>query len=240
MSLDPFLNLLQRRNFLGTLVHRQLHVQDRVVPKKNTLCIIGAPSSGKTYYARTLMSIAWKYGQIRNNKKGGDSFTYQDAINCRVAEWNECLLMGKEEIETAKMVWEGATAPINVKYQKNQRLQRTPLLVTANEVPWRMCKEHVDKKAFTDRAFVHHWTRQEWLKSFGLYPCPLLWHEILAGMDEDSYFDNIPSVEQLVAQVKSTVVDPNIYFDFWIRKGSPSVDTEQLLNDCILYEQVRN
>lgn len=208
-------------------------VIDKRLPKKNTFVIMGAPSSGKTFFFHSMMVLCWNFGQIRNNKKGGDSFTYMDAIDCRVAEWNECTLMGAEEIETAKMVWEGMPAPVNVKYKTNQRLQRTPLLVSSNSLPWKMCRP--EEKAFRDRSFVYTWRRAEWLKHFRLYPNPLLWGELTRCYMEDDYLDNVMTIDQLVGAVTGTV-NPDIFFDAWVQKNLPLEEYEQIVADCILYK----
>ncbi len=216
------------------LVQEVVNVMDKVSPKINTFLIIGPPSSGKTYFVKTLLSLSWKYGQIRNNKKGGDSFTFQDGIGTRVNEWNECLLMGKEEVETCKMVWEGATTPVNVKYKTGQRLQRTPLFITCNNTPWRMCQN--ESRAFKDRCYEHHWSRQEWLKEMTMYPHPLLWLHLLNHIDDDNWLLELPTTEELVLAVKDNV-DPNIFFDIWIQKNCKEEEYQELLKDCVLYDR---
>lgn len=215
-------------------VQHTLDIMDRVKSKINTLCIIGPASCGKTYFADTLLTVCWKYGKIRNNKKGGDSFTYQDARNSRVVEWNECTLMGQEETETAKQVWEGASVAINCKYKSDQRLPRTPLIVTCNEAPWRFVSP-INKQAFLDRAYVHHWSRQPWLKELTMFPCPSMWQVLLENFEDDLWWRTCPNTAEII-RMTTGIHDPNIYFDFWIRKQYPDdTDTEQLLSDCMLY-----
>nr|AWV66973.1 Non-structural ORFs [Ambidensovirus sp.] len=228
-------NIDNAKEFLTNLVA----VIDKTIPKKNTFVIIGAPSAGKTYFMRSLFKLAWKYGLIRNNKKGGDSFTYQDAIGCRIVEWNECLLMGQEEVETAKLVWEGATAAVNVKYKSNQRLLRTPLIVTTNSSPWRLLHHNVDKKAFQDRCFLYHWKAQPWLKDLTMYPCPLSWKILLENMQSNEWYLTCPTEGELLA-ANTNNTDPNIYFDMWVTKTwetDPSPETNDLYKNCILYNR---
>lgn len=217
------------------VMNNLIAVVDKKVPKKNTFVIIGPPSSGKSYFIHSLLALCWKYGQIRNNKKGGDSFTYQDAINCRAVEWNECLLMGKEEIETAKMVWEGCAAPINVKYKSNQRLQRTPIFVTSNGAPWRMCQE--ETKAFMDRSFVMYWHRAEWLKFLKMYPCPLAWRYLIDNKDDDDWWSTVPTAEDILKQVNSDPVNTDIFFDMWMTPNASTEEEKRILSDCLLYNR---
>nr|AWV66976.1 Structural ORFs [Ambidensovirus sp.] len=209
-------------------------VVDKKLPKQNTIVIIGEPSSGKTYFIHSLLTLLWKYGQIRNNKKNGDSFTYQDALGCRAVEWNECLLMGKEEIETAKMVWEGAPTPINVKYKSNQRMQRTPLFVTSNGSPWRMCQQ--EARAFQQRAFVHYWKSASWLKFFGLYPNPLAWKTIYETYEDHDAWNRVPSITELHLQV-SPPVNPDIFFDSWVKENVADEERHDIIANCILYHR---
>lgn len=206
-------------------------VLDKRVPKKNTMCIVSPPSSGKTYFVNSLMTLCWKYGQIRNNKKGGDSFTYQDAVDTRINEWNECLLMGKEEIETAKMVWEGAPAPVNVKYKSGQKLQRIPLFVTSNAVPWRMT--HGEDKAFRDRCYYYIWKQMPWLKELELYPSPLAWWVICEWSEHPDWWDDVMKTDEIVFSAKEGKAD--IYYHNWCRK---QVTEEQWNNaDCSQYSR---
>lgn len=172
---------------------RLFAIIDKTEPKINTFCIVSPPSAGKTFLFNSITSLLWNTGRIRNAKKGGDSFTYQDGVNTRLNEWNECVLHGKEAIDDAKGVWEGNDQAVNVKYAKGSVLTRTPLLVAANAIPW----SHVphEAKTFTDRCFFHTWTRQEWLKHVHHYPCPLGWKFILERYKKDEWWDNLPKLE---------------------------------------------
>lgn len=80
-------------------------VLDRCYPKLNTFCLVSPPSSGKTFLYNTIEDICNpSVGHIRNVTKNSDPFTYMDAVNKRVNFWNECIITGKEPIETAKEV----------------------------------------------------------------------------------------------------------------------------------------
>lgn len=171
-------------------------VLDRAVPKVNTICLVSAPSSGKTFAMKPLLDLLWNVGKIRNTQKGGDSFTYQDALNKRANEWNECCLVGNEVIDTAKMVWEGHKTPVNVKYKSNTILGKTPLIVTSNNRPWAHAPQ--SGKAFLDRCVYATWQSQPWLKgcNYGLHP--MAWQSVFSLIEDSSPLHNLPATGELV------------------------------------------
>lgn len=171
-------------------VDNLIAIIDKTEPKVNSFCLISPPSAGKTFLFNSLTTLLWNTGRIRNSKKGGDSFTYQDGVNTRLNEWNECVLHGKEAVDDAKGVWEGNDQAVNVKYAKGSILTRTPLLVAANALPW----SHIphEAKTFMDRCFLYTWRSQPWLKTVHHYPCPLAWKIILDHYKTDEWWDTLP------------------------------------------------
>jgi hypothetical protein len=204
-------DLNQCRQFINTV----WQIINKVHPKRNTLLINSPPSSGKTFFVNTILELLNpSVGKIRNPKKNGDSFCFQDAVNCRINEWNECLLDGKEFIETAKTIWEGNNTPVNVKYLKGQQLERTPLIVTCNGWPWR--HHPGETKAFQDRCFDYQWERQEWLKNVQMYPTPLMWRIILSEFHKDEWWHSIPGKDYFDDDKAKILFDKQeyeLYFD---------------------------
>lgn len=192
---------------LGRLILEQYHdkelakqffkqvfqVLDKEVSKINTICVVSGPGAGKTYFFESLLALVWNIGFIRNSKKGGDTFTFQDAFNKRLMIWNECSMTGKENVETSKQVWEGDSVSINVKFEKGVLLERTPLIVTSNNPPWNMVP--AERGAFMQRCYYNSWSPQSWLKDVAYYPSPLAWHFLLKNFEKDDWWDALPPTE---------------------------------------------
>lgn len=201
-------------------------IMNKKPSKVNTICIVGPPSAGKTFFTNTLMELMWNTGRIRNGGgKGGDNFPFADAWNKRVADWTECALVDKTFIDTSKQVWEGNPCSINVKYKSNCTLDRTPIVVTANNAPWAMCRG--EEKAFRDRCLYSFWKPQPWLQHVGHYPCPLAWHYILDRLDDESWWQAIEDFT--VADFDDTIV-------FGI-PGAPVATTREFWFSDWLYDQ---
>lgn len=205
-------------------IRQVIQITDKEVPKINTLLIISPPSAGKTFLINSLITLLWNTGQIRNSKKGGDTFTYQDGNNKRANVWNECALCGKEAVETAKQVWEGFAVSINVKFAKGQTLERTPLFVTCNQVPWSMVPG--EKPAFLDRCFSHTWTTQRWLKNVCFYPSPLGWKNLLKHFEDIGWWEKIPGVAYF--DDRAAIGETRMFHD-WLKEKEMRKLTESLL-----------
>lgn len=187
--LEQFVSPAKCQEFIEACIR----VCDKTDSKKNTLLIVSSPSAGKTYFIKPLLNLCWTVGEIRNATKNSDTFIYQEAYNKRIAYWNECVLQGKAEIETAKCVWEGDGTAINVKYQSATILQRTPLIVTANDVPWSHCRHQA--KAFRDRCYEFYWKSQPWLLNCRYYPNPLAWKVLLEKYEHLAWWNDVPSTD---------------------------------------------
>lgn len=98
--------------------------------KKNTLCITGPPSSGKTYFVRFVSSYFISIGQVRNFNRN-DSFPLNDCTDKRILIWDEPNYT-REYLETIKMLFSGDNTPANVKYENQVVIEKTPLLITTN------------------------------------------------------------------------------------------------------------
>lgn len=242
LLLEQYNNVNEAIKFIDDLVT----VFNKVDPKRNTLCMISEPSAGKSFIIHSLLELSWSVGRFRNPKKGGDSFCFEDGMNRRCIEWNECILEGKEFVETSKMIWEGVPATVNVKFKSNQVLTRTPIFVTANHMPWNFCPN--EKKAFMDRCFYHHWTSQPWLKEVACYPTPMAWRILLDNYKDEEWWREIPDVEYFQDKLKDTIIDPdNVYLDLWIyckekektKENDYNEIYNSLLKDCILHSNVK-
>lgn len=215
-------------NFIDNLIN----VMDKNFPKINSFVIKSPPSSGKTFLFDTIEDLCNpSTGHIRNVTKFSDPFTYQDAVNKRVAFWNECIITGKEPIETAKEIWEGKPKAVNVKYSKGQKLQRTPLLVSGNSWPWK--HDPTEAKAFKDRSIIYEWRPQPWLKNVSFYPCGVGWDIILREYKNDSFWLNLPPIEEFNDKTDKIILDPgSVYLDVYLSNQGliPTLDNNEILS----------
>lgn len=215
-------------------IDRLIDVVDKQVGKYNTFYILGKPGCGKGFIMDSVLELfAPSSGKIRNPKKGGDTFCFQDGVHCRINEWNECVLDGKDFIETAKEVWEGKPTPVNVKHEKKIILDRTPLIVCCNGIPWR--HHPMEREAFQQRCFEFHWQQQPWLKQVAMYPVPVAWYYILNDYKKDEFWDSLWEIDAFLdADKQKIIMDPeNVYLDLYCKS-----DTS--ISDIINYIEHKN
>lgn len=112
-------------------------LMDKKQRKLNTIILRGAPNSGKTFIAKSLMKSCIFYGEICQGL-AGYSFMYQDCVNKRVIIINEpffdnCM------IEQLKTVMEGVGTFVHKKNASDEYLRPTPVLITTNNHVWASC-----------------------------------------------------------------------------------------------------
>lgn len=169
-----------------------INVVNRVVPKVNTICVVSAPSAGKSFFFDPLLDLCWTKGGIRNPVKGSSDFCYQDGVGKRINNWNECNMLGSSFVDSAKQIWEGQDATVNVKHRSGTVLKRTPLIVTANKIPWSMVPG--ESKAFMDRCYFYKWKSLPGLKDCSAYPCPLGWALLINCYQTDTWWNDLPNL----------------------------------------------
>lgn len=98
--------------------------------KFNCMNIVGAPSSGKTYFAKLLKDACVTSGQILNMNKNSQ-FPFNNCVNKRLLHWDEPNF-SPDYLEDLKMLFSGDDLPCNIKYSPHNTLVRTPVIVTAN------------------------------------------------------------------------------------------------------------
>lgn len=102
--------------------------------KRNCLNIVGAPSSGKTYFARIVKEALEVSGMIAN-MSNRSSFPLNNCVNKRVLHWDEPAF-DPGSLETVKCLFSGDELSVAVKYQDNGSIMRTPIIATANSYVW--------------------------------------------------------------------------------------------------------
>lgn len=98
--------------------------------KQNCLNIIGAPSSGKTYFARIIKEALIISGTI-SNMSNRSNFPFNNCVNKRVLHWDEPAF-DPSALESLKCLFSGDELSVNIKFQDNGSIMRTPVIVTAN------------------------------------------------------------------------------------------------------------
>lgn len=148
------------------------NVLEKKVPKKNALQIISAPSAGKNFLLDAIMSFYWNVGFIQNFNRY-QSFPLMEAIDRRVNCWNEPNFEPSAE-DTIKMLLGGDPIKVQVKYEKERNIQRTPILVMTNKNVFRQ------NQAFQDRMYTHHWERAEFLRNYDRKVHPMIWSYLVS------------------------------------------------------------
>lgn len=155
---------------------------NRLLSKRNCLCILGPPSCGKTYFADTIITLAWNSGTIINPTKTS-AFEFENALHKRIVLWNEAHIHS-EKSDYVKELLEGHRMPIQVKYLGNQILTKTPIVITANFPLWQTHPNNAE--AFKHRMLFYQWKSAPWLKNCLAYPHPLWW-KLALGYSPEHY-----------------------------------------------------
>lgn len=127
-------------------------VMDRNVQKKNTICIIGPSNSGKTVMvSQPIKHLAQIVGMV-GSRQTENQFLWQDCPNCRAIIIDEAVFL-PAHMEDLKLILGGEDIQVSVKFEHNATIQRTPVILTGNDVPWVL--DHGQKDAFKNRMFYY-------------------------------------------------------------------------------------
>lgn len=140
-------------------------------PKVNCFQIIGEPSAGKNFFIDAILSFYWNTGIIQNFNRY-HQFPLMEAVNRRVNLWNEPNFEPSSH-DTLKMLLAGDALKVQVKYQKEQNLIKTPIIVLTNKAVF------PNTQAFHDRICTYNWTRCEHLKQFTKKLHPMIWRYLV-------------------------------------------------------------
>lgn len=149
-------------DFVTTLYN----VLERKVPKLNTIVIHSPPSAGKNYFFDAVKDFYLNCGHLCNANKY-NTFPFQDAEGRRIVLWNEPNYSA-EFLEPIKEILGGDSTAVNVKYQHDTPVYRTPVIVLTNNYV-----SFMNHAAFTDRIRVYHWKAAPFLKECNKKPSPL-------------------------------------------------------------------
>lgn len=149
-------------DFVTTLYN----VLERKCPKLNTIVVCSPPSAGKNFFFDAIKSYYINCGHLCNANKY-NNFPFQDAEGRRLVFWNEPNY-SPEFLEPIKEILGGDSTSVNVKYQHDTPVYRTPVIVTTNNVVSFMTHD-----AFKDRIRVYNWSSCPMLKDCDKKPNPL-------------------------------------------------------------------
>ena len=153
-------------DFITTLYN----VLERKVPKLNCVVVHSPPSGGKNFFFDAIKDFYLNCGHLCNANKY-NNFPFQDAEGRRLVMWNEPNY-SPEFLEPIKEILGGDSTSVNVKYQHDTPVYRTPVLVlTNNRVSF------MNHKAFKDRIRVFQWTEAPYLQYLEKKPNPLAVYE---------------------------------------------------------------
>ena len=132
---------------------------DRKNGKKNTIILIGEPSSGKTWLAKGWLHLARFWGKINAWVKNGQ-FTFGGCVSGRIIFHDECMspLEDTGYFEDLKKIYAGENCPINVKYLSGSVSCGMPVIGTCNSFPIR-AKDQIS--AFNTRCEFINWSGVE-------------------------------------------------------------------------------
>lgn len=153
-----------------------MQILNMELEKRNTFCIWGERNCGKTWFINSLGDLLWNVGSIEANFNKTSTFPFEDLINKRMAILNEFNCSPAKK-DTCKELFEGQPTSVNVKYQKPQKIHRTPIFITTNN-NWLLNFDKVDSDAFRARCFFYRWQPQSWLEHETGYPHPILWSKL--------------------------------------------------------------
>nr|QOD39597.1 NS1 [uncultured densovirus] len=142
------------------------NVLERKIPKLNCVVIYSPPSAGKNYFFDAVKDYYLNCGHLCNANKF-NSFPFQDAEGRRIVLWNEPNY-SPDFLEPIKEILGGDSTSVNVKYQHDTPVYRTPVIVlTNNQVTF------MGHNAFKDRIRIFNWMAAPFLAAFDKKPNPL-------------------------------------------------------------------
>ena len=112
-------------------------ILDHTYPKINCFMLQGVSNAGKTYW----MSPLFHQSHLKRQTIVSTDFKFMHCINKEVIEIPELTLTKMDEMEELKKVFEGLPTQVNVKNKPSALLERIPVILTTNSVPWKFYSE---------------------------------------------------------------------------------------------------
>lgn len=141
-------------------------VLERKQPKLNTIVVVSAANAGKNYFFDCIKDYYINTGHICSANKF-NIFAFSGAAGRRLLHWNEPNY-SPEYTDQIKEILGGDSTTVNVKYQSDTPVYRTPVIVTSNVVP-----DFVTNETFGERLRHFQWEPADWLAEYTKKPHPL-------------------------------------------------------------------
>ncbi|KAK9512330.1 hypothetical protein O3M35_000778 [Rhynocoris fuscipes] len=158
---------------------------------EKNLPLSGPPSVGKTWFANIIGKLMMNTGYIANSNRYS-SFPFQDCPRRNLLIFDEPNVE-PIALENFKLLFAGTPTPANVKYESQNLINRTPVIVTCNRDPFPKTPE------FQTRIKRFHWnyridnfiqTIQGEIHPLGLYNLLINRQEASIAPSSNTIFDN--------------------------------------------------
>lgn len=211
---------LQSSNSVKEFIIELLLIIDKRVSNRNTFFIQSPQNAGKSLFFDAVIHFFFSFGQIRNFFKYSN-FPLMECVDKRILLWNEpqCEL---RSFETLKMLFGGDTCNVNIKYEADAILARTPIIILAN------CDPFPKDVAFRTRMSKYYWNTYDDLIHCNKKIFPLAFHHILL---QYNIYECVKMLEIDII-VTDTI---NTHFEAPVRnriddENNVDIDIEQLFN----------
>ena len=183
-SLDLFNELCERNGLeFDEVAYSVYAIMNKLYAKVNTILIMGPSNSGKSmFFKNTLCPLTPFNAQVGGVGNSGQ-FLWQMCPGARAIYIEECR-MAPEHIETAKLIFGGEEAMIDVKCQPQAKLTRTPVFISSNTYPWLQAPAPGDKQALINRMIVYHVTTWPELADVDKQLHPGMWWSICQAIKQ--------------------------------------------------------
>ena len=126
-------------------------ILNKKLEKINTIIFLGESNAGKSLVMRSAFCVfpdcAQLYQGVANN------FMFEPLEEAEVCMWEEARF-SRHFQETIKLIMEGAECSVSAKYRKNVSIDRVPLGITSNVLPWKTILQQGHAKAFRNRCLL--------------------------------------------------------------------------------------
>lgn len=178
-----------------------LHVANFNTQKKNCCWIWGPANTGKSTMMGSFINHFFPTGVGKPDNNPRSNFPFNNCVNKRVIFWEEPQITN-DNIEDVKCLMSGNTFSTDIKYQSSVEIEKTPVYVTANKVPW---YGSTDTNIMRSRCFcfklarpvteediivldLFPFTRSDWIQFFLETTCEGLIMSDDCPVGEPSYF----------------------------------------------------
>ena len=134
----------------GDFLLKLYSVLDKTFPKLNCFTLHGRSNAGKTFWLSPLtQALPDVVGQTIQSQ----DVAYQSCTDKQVIEIPELTLTKPEQVEETKKIFEGIPTMVNIKNKEPKKLERTPVLLSCNTLPWNNFLN--EQKALRNRMFIY-------------------------------------------------------------------------------------